>query len=480
MKKLILVLALLFPTTALAQPYLTTKAAEELKKAFTDGGAFGVPRYATTALPTCGSPNIGALAFDTTAGSLVSCDGSSWASAGGGTPGGSDTQVQYNDGGAFGADSNLTWNKTSKTLSVAYPGPATFGSDLVTNGTFTGSATGWTLGGGGGDPDWAYATNNVTHGNGGGTATLTPTTPISITAGKKYRVVLTISGYSAGTVTIGLGGASTSALAFNATLWAAVVLTTTTANLTLTPTTTFVGTIDDVAVYEASTEVSPFLEATNGGTFPIELRGSASGKANAFFGDDTGSVITSSATANSGFGANALYALTNGTDNTGIGTSALRETTDGLRNTGIGRSALRFNRINSDNTAVGYLSGTALINGSQNTIVGSSTLDVATSVSNVNVFGYNIDPTVSNVGVFGNASVTDVAFGSAASATTGAAYIHAKGVEVSTTFANLGAVVVGAIKVCSDCTSGSNPCSGGGGGTVAVGIGAAWVCMTMP
>jgi hypothetical protein len=38
------------------------------------------------------------------------------AGGGGGTPGGSDTQVQFNDGGAFGGDADLTWNKTTNVL----------------------------------------------------------------------------------------------------------------------------------------------------------------------------------------------------------------------------------------------------------------------------------------------------------------------------------------------------------------------------
>ena len=38
---------------------------------------------------------------------------------GGGTPGGSDTQVQFNDGGSFGGDSDLTYNKTTNTLQSA-------------------------------------------------------------------------------------------------------------------------------------------------------------------------------------------------------------------------------------------------------------------------------------------------------------------------------------------------------------------------
>lgn len=39
-------------------------------------------------------------------------------SGGGGTPGGSDTQVQFNDSGSFGGDAGMTYNKTTNTLSV--------------------------------------------------------------------------------------------------------------------------------------------------------------------------------------------------------------------------------------------------------------------------------------------------------------------------------------------------------------------------
>jgi len=37
---------------------------------------------------------------------------------GGGTPGGSDTQVQFNDSGAFGGDSGFTYNKTTNTATI--------------------------------------------------------------------------------------------------------------------------------------------------------------------------------------------------------------------------------------------------------------------------------------------------------------------------------------------------------------------------
>jgi hypothetical protein len=41
------------------------------------------------------------------------------AGGGGGTPGGSDTYVQYNDAGAFGGDAGMTYNETTDTLSLA-------------------------------------------------------------------------------------------------------------------------------------------------------------------------------------------------------------------------------------------------------------------------------------------------------------------------------------------------------------------------
>lgn len=43
---------------------------------------------------------------------------SSTGGGGGGTPGGSDTQIQFNDGGAFGGDVDLTYNKTTNLLTT--------------------------------------------------------------------------------------------------------------------------------------------------------------------------------------------------------------------------------------------------------------------------------------------------------------------------------------------------------------------------
>lgn len=44
---------------------------------------------------------------------------SSWGSiGGGGTPGGSDTNIQFNDGGSFGGDNDFNWNKTTNNLTL--------------------------------------------------------------------------------------------------------------------------------------------------------------------------------------------------------------------------------------------------------------------------------------------------------------------------------------------------------------------------
>jgi len=78
--------------------------------------ALAAPAVAGTqsyTLPTAAPASNGYALTSTTAGVM------SWAAAGGGSPGGSDTQVQFNDGGStFGGDSGLTYNKTTDNLTV--------------------------------------------------------------------------------------------------------------------------------------------------------------------------------------------------------------------------------------------------------------------------------------------------------------------------------------------------------------------------
>jgi hypothetical protein len=63
---------------------------------------------------------------------------------GGGTPGGSDTQVQFNDGGAFGGDSGLTYDDTAGALTVGGKTATTDSPVLNLSQTWNNAATTFT------------------------------------------------------------------------------------------------------------------------------------------------------------------------------------------------------------------------------------------------------------------------------------------------------------------------------------------------
>ncbi|NBX67154.1 MAG: hypothetical protein EBQ96_09180 [Proteobacteria bacterium] len=69
-------------------------------------------------------------------GTAIQCDQNA---PGGGTPGGADTQVQFNDGGAFGGDPDFVWNKTTNRLGIGNT-PST---ELEVTGTVKASGPFW-------------------------------------------------------------------------------------------------------------------------------------------------------------------------------------------------------------------------------------------------------------------------------------------------------------------------------------------------
>lgn len=84
------------------------------------------------------APN-GALALCSDTGAIYRCNGGTWGlppGGGGGTPGGLNTQVQFNDAATFGGDAGLTYNKTTDMLTAVgvvitetrYANPAHAGS----------------------------------------------------------------------------------------------------------------------------------------------------------------------------------------------------------------------------------------------------------------------------------------------------------------------------------------------------------------
>lgn len=122
------------------------------------------------------------------------------------------------------------------------------GSELITNGNFTGAATGWTLGTG-----WAYSSNNVLH-TAGNVAALSQV--ITTTENGLYVITFSIGG-TAGTVVVSLGSGKRTLNAGAGSVEIILESLSSTA-LAFTPSTDFDGTIDTVSVKQlvATTKVA--------------------------------------------------------------------------------------------------------------------------------------------------------------------------------------------------------------------------------
>lgn len=94
------------------------------------------------------------------------------------------------------------------------------------------------------------------------------------------------------------------------------------------------------------------------------------GNANTFLGVASGNTTMTSASLNTGVGANALAGLSTGSANVGIGYGALINLFDGGGNIGIGYLALGNSVSNAGNTAVGYGVLSSLTSGDGNTALG--------------------------------------------------------------------------------------------------------------
>ncbi len=80
-------------------------------------------------LTTSDTFQAGALSYNTTTGCLAVYSGSAWGCTGGGggsgTPGGANTNVQYNNSGSFGGSGNFIWNNTLAQLTITGIGGST-------------------------------------------------------------------------------------------------------------------------------------------------------------------------------------------------------------------------------------------------------------------------------------------------------------------------------------------------------------------
>lgn len=292
-------------------------------------------------------------------------------------------------------------------------GTATTGADLITNGSFAASLSGWTDSG----SSWAWNTGVAAH-TPGSASTLSQA--FSVTSGQLYALRFTLA-RTAGSVTVSVGSdtiqnrgvtnAFTSASSYKRGF---VASATSSVGIVFTPSSDFNGSIDDVQLVPVTAgSVTPTLRLQeSGGTATVELRASPISQYNVALGN------------------NALRSLLSGFSNTVAGYDAGRNLVDGSQTTLLGGSAGQ-NCINPQSVvfvgascgisllnpyqvvAVGasaarYLAdgSTALTRAESCTYIGASAKASAEDVTNENAFGYNATGIGSNSCVIGSSTVT--------------------------------------------------------------------------
>jgi hypothetical protein len=117
---------------------------------------------------------------------------------------------------------NFNWSNGGKILALS-----SSTQERITNGNFTGSATGWTL-----PTGWSYSNNSVSHDtNGAGALSQTPTMQL----GERYDVSFTLSNVTSGTVVVNFAGNTIGSYGIAGTYTTRVLCLNASAGLTFAP-----------------------------------------------------------------------------------------------------------------------------------------------------------------------------------------------------------------------------------------------------
>jgi hypothetical protein len=268
------------------------------------------------------------------------------------------------------------WNVGAFTLtmggltvnSVATSEATVSATNLITNGDFaTNDLTSWTAAAG-----WSAATGKAVH-----TAGIADVTAlvqaVAMTTGAIYQIQFTISGRTAGTLTMTCGALPTNMNAISADgiqYWSVTAAATTNYNLTFTPTATFDGAIDNISVKLVTANATPLVTIANSaGTAIAPIRGNPTLK-------------------NIGIGPNALRYNTTGDMNVILGNGAGQNITTGFYNTAIGTDTLQDTTASHRNVALGYAALQKLTSGNANSAFGAYAMQNATTGGNNTAMGY--------------------------------------------------------------------------------------------
>ena len=359
------------------------------------------------------------------------------------------------------SDGAVTHESTgAKSIFKSVASIASRGAELLSNPSFVSDLSGWADSG----ATWSWVSGGALH-TAGASSNLSQN--VTVSAGSTYLLTFTISGRTAGTIAIALGAVSAiqsgASTAFSASQSTTLVAGASgSVSLTITPTTTFDGRIDDISLKEVALGTAdPAITLSEGAGQLTGLRVAGAldcvsigkscgrslctGTANSVVGSLAGYSLTCGYS-NSFYGASAGYSCHNGLRNTFVGQTAGYLLTSGLDVTCIGVAAGRNLITSSQTVCVGASAGryiangsTALTEASNSVYCGQNSKASADAVTNENVFGYNATGIGSNSCVLGSSAVTKCQiFGDiildktvTAGGTTGAQTIHKTGGSVN-------------------------------------------------
>jgi len=254
-------------------------------------------------------------------------------------------------------------------------GTPTLGSELTDATNWT--STGWTGDYNAGFTHIVSSTTNLTR-------------AMTVSNASYYQISFTISGRSAGSVTVTLGSATTTlTYSTNATYTVGHKPVTTNFPLSFNPTSTFNGTISAISVKVISAVSNPiFVLHDSAGTAGVEFRQGTSSLQNTFIGSGSGSYNTTGST-NTAQGYQSLRFNTTGTSNTGLGANSLNNNTTGTQNMGLGYYSLQANSTGSYNTGVGPITLRSNTTGDYNTAIGGASMYTNTTGSYNSFMGHS-------------------------------------------------------------------------------------------
>ena len=205
------------------------------------------------------------------------------------------------------------------------------------------------------------------------------TTTLAAVSGTYYQIAYTITGRTTGSITINYGGTSTSGITATG---ASGPLASSTAVLTITPTTDFNGTVV-LSIKSIGTSTASSTFASSALVIATEIRASDIAT-NLFFGRNNGRRNTTG-TANTYVGSQSGINITTGSGNTFLGSATGQNSSTSNDNTFIGNAVGATNTTGQFNTFLGSIAGNLNTTGSNNTFVGR-TAGSNNTTGSLNVF----------------------------------------------------------------------------------------------